>query len=112
MKATSLQFLQDNVDPATDLYVFLMGYYAPDDGGEGEFFWDNGNTDTVNGGTIVASLYPCSKPRHHPGQARLVQRYQLDRCQRHSGLIHFLKMFPAKTPGTFSFPNGRLTGIP
>jgi len=60
MKATSLQFLQNNVDPATDPYVFLMGYYAPDDGGEGEFFWDSGNTDTANGGTIVASLYPGS----------------------------------------------------
>lgn len=60
MKAASLQFLQNNVDPATDPYVFLMGYYAPDDGGEGEFFWDNGNTDAANGGTIVASLFPGS----------------------------------------------------
>ena len=37
-----------------DLIVFLRGYHAPLDGGEGFFSWDPAATDGDNGGTVIA----------------------------------------------------------
>jgi hypothetical protein len=39
--------------------VQLLGYYAPGDGGGGEFFWDASSTELDNGGTIIM---PTSTP--------------------------------------------------
>jgi parallel beta-helix repeat protein/putative cofactor-binding repeat protein len=35
------------------LCVQLLGYYAPGDGGGGEFYWDASSTDPYNGGTTI-----------------------------------------------------------
>jgi hypothetical protein len=37
----------------------LLGYYAPGDGGGGEFYWDASSTEPDNGGTIIL---PASSP--------------------------------------------------
>lgn len=37
----------------SDDRVQLLGYYAPGDGGGGDFYWDTGSTDADNGGTVI-----------------------------------------------------------
>jgi hypothetical protein len=41
----------------------LLGYYAPGDGGGGEFYWDASSSEPDNGGTIIT-------PASNPGAGR------------------------------------------
>jgi hypothetical protein len=58
-----LKALQAGVLPC----VTVLGYYAPGDGGGGDFYWDATSTAPDNGGTIIV---PNSKP--HKGRWRRV----------------------------------------
>lgn len=39
--------------PENNAVYTLSGYYAPGDGGGGDFYWDSTSTETDNGGTII-----------------------------------------------------------
>lgn len=48
-----------SLSPSQNDTVSVLGYYAPGDGGGGQFWYDQGSTSADNGGTIIA---PTSAP--------------------------------------------------
>lgn len=49
----SIVYLRSITSPATGDMVELTGYYAPGDGGGGEFYWDPLSSLTDNNGTVI-----------------------------------------------------------
>lgn len=47
-----------NFNPAKAQRVLVLGYYSPNDGGGGLFYWDNTSASTDNKGTVISSNLP------------------------------------------------------
>ncbi len=54
MRLDSIRAL-DSIPMIDSILVYVTGYYGPNDGGGGFFYWDPANTDPDNRGTIIES---------------------------------------------------------
>ena len=61
MTVTSINDLKSLTSPQTNTIYRVLGYKTANDGGGGEFYWDNVNTVPENGGTIFIASTGCWK---------------------------------------------------
>jgi hypothetical protein len=57
VNASTLMNVNDlrNENPISNSIVFVLGYYEPNDGGGGQFYWDSSSTEEVDGGRVISS---------------------------------------------------------
>ncbi|WP_118972351.1 glycosyl hydrolase family 28-related protein [Taibaiella koreensis] len=58
----TIAHLSTTTGASPDDYSRLLGYYAPGDGGDGDFYWDNTSTEADNKGTVIACYLDPADP--------------------------------------------------